>query len=124
LYKDIALDVVALPRRLTPTELLDRVRTVLADFEARHDLEQVNHIIDTAKARGRGALGTVAVEHVLERGQVETLYLPEPTLNDQPMQTLALDALTRGAEVVIVRGAAAEQLAQEGGVAARLYYAA
>ena len=81
-------------------------------------------MIDTASARGRAALGLVAVQHALERGRIQELIVPATAIHDAQLQDLMLKVVSAGTPVEFVHGAAAKLLAADGGIAARLYYAA
>lgn len=115
--------VLPLPMRMSSSEILDNVLPAAVEFERRQEMKLVTDVIDLAKSGGRGALGREAVQQALEMQQVELLILPYP-LNDEETATEAsARAFESGGSVELVYGAAADRLREEGGVAARLYYA-
>lgn len=122
--KDVVVAVMPLPMRYSAAEVLRNVQPVLVEHTENNDLQRVEQVIDTARARGRAALGLVAVQHALERGRIQELIVPATAIHDAQLQDLMLNFVSAGTPVEFVHGAAAKLLAADGGIAARLYYAA
>lgn len=118
--------MVTAPLYETTAQLFERVFPVAQTFEREQEVKLVSEVIDFAKSGGRGALGREAVDMALEMQRVEKLILPWP-VNDATFQSytedLAYRTLQLNGSIELVHGAAADRLASEGGVAARLYYA-
>lgn len=109
--------------RATDHEVLSAALPMALDYEQQREMKLVDELINLAKSGGRAALGTVAVEHALERQRVELLVAPWPMPNNHLAQELPFRVLASGGKIELVHGAAAERLKAEGGLAARLYYA-
>lgn len=121
--KTAVVDVVNIPLRVTAAELFQQVQPPALNYEREQEMTLVNQVIDFAKSGGRGALGRRAVEAALEMQQVELLLLPWPTDDLEYANELAFRALQLNSKIELVHGAAADRLNEEGGLAARLYYA-
>jgi len=117
------LAVVAVPPYVDDAEVVRRVSPVTAAAERAREVELVAEVVDLARSGGRGALGQADVAACLERKQVELLVLPWPIADAELRDRLPREAVAAGARVELVSGEAAQRLAQEGGVAARLFYA-
>jgi peptide subunit release factor 1 (eRF1) len=116
--------VMSIPMHLSDSEVMDRVQPVGLEYEREKERELVEDVIDKAKAHGgRGALGLDDVKQALEFGQVELLVIAWPQQDQDALNDLLLDALNNGVKVEFVHGEAANLLKNEGGIAARLYYA-
>ncbi len=126
LHDSVAKKVVAvlsIPQHLDDAAVVRLVGPVAVEVERQREVELVDEVINLAKSGGRGALGHPAVAACLERQQVELLVLPWPMQDPLLRDSLPREALTAGAKIELVSGAAAERLRSEGGVAARLFYA-
>lgn len=121
--KEQVVNVVNVPMRYTTQQIFEHVQPYALNYERDLEMDLVNQVIDFAKARGRGALGRKAVEEAMEMQRVELLILPWPTDDAEFANELAFRALQLNSEIELVHGAAAARLNQEGGLAARLYYA-
>lgn len=115
--------VLALPMRLSSSEILQSVLPTALEFERQQETKLVTAVIDLAKSGGRGALGRDAVQKALEMQQVELLILPYPLDDEETATQTSARAFEAGGSVELVHGAAADMLRDEGGIAARLYYA-
>src|SRR5690606_24658542 len=93
------------------------------DFEREHEQTLVDEVVNLAKSGGRGALGTRDVLECLRNKQVELLLVPWPLTDPELRVTLPELAMASSAEIELVAGPAAERIVEEGGLAARLYYA-
>lgn len=117
------VDVLPIPMRATTQQIIEQVQPRVQEFERQHEVELVRQVIDSAKAGGRGALGTKAVMDALAMQQVELLIMPWP-MDDEALATeLPERVYASGGSFELVHGEAAELLRKEGEIAARLYYA-
>lgn len=114
--------VVSVPNHLDDAEVVRRVLPVAVAAEREREVALVDEVVDMARSGGRGALGYAEVAACLERKQVELLLLPWPIADAELRDRLPREALAAGARVELVSGAAAQQILEEGGVAARLFY--
>jgi hypothetical protein len=114
--------VMPITMRAADHEVLTAVLPMALEYERQREMKLVDDLIDMAKARGRAALGIVAVEHALDQQRVELLVVPWPVTNHYLAQEIPFRLLTAGGKIELVHGAAAERLNTEGGIAARLYY--
>ena len=117
---------VGVPMFATTAEIFGRIFPVAQAFEREQEVKLVSDVIDFAKSGGRGALGREAVDMALEMQRVELLLLPWPvnaSTVQSYMEDLAYRTLQLNGSIEMVHEAAADLLASEGGVAARLYYA-
>jgi hypothetical protein len=114
------VSIQAIPLRSTTAEIQERILPSALSYERHEELALVNNVIDLAKAGDRGALGHKAVHEALIMQRVELLILPWPMEHDE--EVLEKTFLSSGS-VEFVHGEAAARLMQEGGIAARLYYA-
>jgi hypothetical protein len=115
--------ILHIPMRQSPPEIFEQILQHAQEFERKEEVELVNQVIDFAKAGGRGALGEKAVMDALEMQRVELLILPWPMDNSQMAMDLPFRVFASGGNIELVHGEAADRLNQEGGLAARLYYA-
>ncbi len=118
----LVVALVAVPQYVDDAEVVRRVLPAASASERARETALVGEVIDLAKSGGRGALGPAEVSACLERKQVELLLLPWPG-EDASLELLAREALAAGASVELVSGEAAARVVEEGGVAARLFYA-
>lgn len=94
------------------------------EFEREHEQALVEEVVNLAKSGGRGALGTEGVLECLRNKQVELLLVPWPLADEALRLELPELAMASSAEIELIAGPAAERVVEEGGLAARLYYAA
>lgn len=121
--KEALVDVLHIPLRSTTRDIMDKAQPAAEQYERAHEMTLVQQVIDFAKSRGRGALGRVDVAQALDQGRVELLIVPYPFSDEELMTSLTLQALGLNSDIEMVHGEAADLLQQEGGIAARLYYA-
>jgi hypothetical protein len=117
------IDVLALPLRDSPAEVLEKVLPVARDYERGQEAALVDEVINLAKAGGRAALGAGPVGLALQEGRVELLIASWTSESDTVTERLIVQALANNAKIELVHGDAATALNAEGGVAARLFYA-
>lgn len=126
LPEHIAKSVVAtmaIPMHLNRSEVFDLITPVAFNYEREQEMALVQEVIDFAKSGGRGALGRKDVDMALTMRRVETLLLPWPAEDETEANDLSARTFESGGRVELIHGAAADRLAQEGGIGARLYYA-
>lgn len=122
--QDSIIDVLPIPMRANLSEIFEQMQPRAVAHERQQELRLVQEVIDFAKSGGRGALGTKAVMDALTMQRVELLILVWSEVDDGGVRPdLPLRAFASGGQVELVHGEAAELLKQEGGIAARLYYA-
>lgn len=117
------VSIVSIPMRSSMQEILDRVQPVAYAYERENETTLLQQVIDFAKSGGRGALGQKAVSEALEQQRVELLIASWPLEDEAHFQQLAEQAFMSSGSIELVHGEVAERLRQEGGIAARLYYA-
>lgn len=115
--------VMPIPVRYAPHEVLSHVLPAALEYERQQEMALLDQIINLAKSGGRGALGKEAVLSALDQGRVETLVAPWPLNDSELLSQLPLRALKTNTTLELVHGDAAARLKDEGGLAARLYYA-
>lgn len=115
--------VLPIPMRSNLKQVIELAAPTALEYEREHEMMLVNEVIDFAKSGGRGALGFKAVQEALDMQRVEVLVIPYPMEDTELAAELPLRAFASGGTVELVQGAAAERLKEEGGIAARLYYA-
>ena len=127
LHEDVKkhlVSVISIPMHLNDSEVMERIQPVGLEYEREQEYKLVEDVINKAKAHGgRGALGQDEVEKAMEFGQVELLVLSWSVDDSEERNDLLLTALNNGVQVEFVHGAASDLLENEGGIAARLYYA-
>lgn len=110
-------------RAKAPTaEIVDRLQPEVIRYERDFETRLLDEVIDFAKSGGRGALGRKDVMRALQENRVELLVVPYP-LDDADMKKLPELVARSGGSIELVYGEAADKLREEGGFAARLYYA-
>jgi peptide subunit release factor 1 (eRF1) len=117
------VDVLPIPMRATEQEVLERLQPAAYAYERAHEKELLTQVIDFAKSGGRGALGRKAVMDALQQQRVELLILPYPMDDQALMEQMTQLVMQSSGSIEFVHDNEAERLRQEGGVAARLYYA-
>lgn len=119
--QDKVIAVLPIPITSQPHEVAERIGDVARAAEREHEAALVEEIISWAKARGRGAIGEVAVGRALERSAVRLMALPYPA--EEAFEPLLLDAVRQGSRVEFLHDEAADRARDAGGILARLYYA-
>lgn len=115
--------VVSIPRHYRLHEIFAHVQPVALSYERDEEMQQVDAVINAARAGGRAVLGVEAVKMALDRQQVAALMLAWPPENQDQTNDLVYQALTANSGFTIVHDAAADALRKAGGgAAARLYY--
>jgi len=117
------IGVLPIPMRSTTQQIIEIALPHALEYERQEEMTLVNQVIDFAKSGGRGALGPKAVMEALDMQRVELLIMPYPMEDTDLAAELPLRAFASGGSVELVHGEAADRLKQEGGIAARLYYA-
>jgi hypothetical protein len=102
-------------------EMLQHILPLAAAFERQQETVLVAEVINLAKAGGKAALGRENVLAALGQNRAELIIAPWPT-DDEVMTQIGLQAIQAGCQIELVRGAAAEHLRAQGGLAARLRY--
>lgn len=116
------INVLSIPLRTPDHEISEQIRQAAIEHERGYEYDLVQDVIGLAKADGRAALGLHDIRQALKMQQVELLVLPWPADEEETFSQVTLDALSMGADVELVHGAAASTLKQEANAAARLYY--
>lgn len=119
--REKVIGVLSIPVDTAAHEIVKRTYDLAEQAERDYEDGLVTEIINQAGARGRGAAGSVAVNHALDRAAVRLLVLPYPASDD--LEPLLLKAVHRGAEVEFLHGEPAARAAAAGGVLAQLFYA-
>ncbi|MBN8637983.1 MAG: hypothetical protein J0M07_21880, partial [Anaerolineae bacterium] len=122
--QDTMVTLLNTPLRANLQDIFDQAQPKAIEHERQEEMQIVQEVIDFAKAGGRGALGHQQVQEALTMQRVELLILPWSEVDAEGVRPdLPLRAFASGGSVELVHGAAADLLKQEGGIAARLYYA-
>lgn len=119
--REKVIAVLPIPIGSPAHEVAQRISETAIHAEREYETALVNEIVSSAKARGRGAMGGVAVGRAMERSAVRLLALPYPAEDD--FEPLLLDAVRQGARVEFLHDESAERAREAGGILARLYYA-
>jgi len=104
-------------------KVLAEVMDTALTYEREEEQALVDEVIGMAKAGGRGALGHAAVVQAITEQRVDTLLLTYPPTDNDIANDLKLKAFEANVTIELVKGDPAEKLEEEGGVAAKLYYA-
>lgn len=113
--------VLSIPVEAPAHVIASRIRETAEQHEREYEDALVAEVIGQAKARGRGATGTVAVGRALDRSAVRLLALPYPA--DEALEPMLLQAVRQGSQVEFLHGDASSRAAEAGGIIAQLYYA-
>jgi hypothetical protein len=110
----------------TPAELKDAVETAASALSVRLQHALVEQVIDATRSAGRACLGREHTERALQAGAVETLILSRAFARAEPgvAERIVDHAFEQGAVVEEISEAAAAELDREGGIGARLRFAA
>lgn len=114
-----------IPMDADETAIMKKIGQPAYDYERNYEYDLVNDVINRAKADGRGVLGRDDLERAMQMQQVEMIILPYRLLDDDPdyVHELTIWTIENNSQIEFVHGQAATQLDNEGGIAARLYYA-
>lgn len=115
------VDVLPIPIQTPAHDVLTAILPSATAYERTYETSLLTDIVDTARAGGAAALGTEAVQQALTLRQVQQLLLPYD-VDHGDAQAMVEATLSGRGHIELVRGQAADQLAQVGGVAAALYY--
>ncbi len=114
--------VVPMPVGSTDAEIAQRLDPHAQAHEEQQDLEHVA-ALGAAAAAGRATSGLDATVSALEHGLARDVLLSAHVAPGEDVERLARAAVLAGSDVRVVHAAAASALDEQGGVAARLYYA-
>jgi hypothetical protein len=113
--------VTAMDHKIAAKDLAEQVKGLAVGYESEHDLVVVDDLIAMHKRGGPAALGEEEVKEALAQGRVKSLVLPYP-IDAATFDALIVSATLQGVPIEFVFGAAADGLAQAGGIGAHLYY--
>jgi hypothetical protein len=116
------LGVIPLPFDAKDHEIGTTTMEIAAAHEAEDDLALVRELINRSEVSGRAVLGVDKVSEALDRQAVRTLVMSYP-LDAETFDDLIIRAVKNGCAYEFVYGEAAEQLNQNEGVGAQLFYA-
>lgn len=122
-YNTTMVGVFPHPMKLSDSDVLRAIQEPAEQFEREQELLLLNEVVDFAKSGGRGALGKKAVDDALTMQRVDLLLLPYPLEDPELAADMTARAFASGGRVELMHGEAGVRLSDEGGVAARLYYA-
>ncbi len=115
--------ITALPMYYSAHEVLQHILPMALEYEYQQEMMLVEQVVNTAKAGGRASIGREAVLHALDQQRVELLLAPWPMPDERLAQEIPSRVFAAGGDVELVHGPAAQRLMDEGGLAARLYFA-
>lgn len=119
------LERTSLHLDMTPAEVRAATQEAASELTRKLQQQRVEHVLDAARAQGRGCLGREETERALGERRVETLLLSRRFIAENPdyADHCVGAALEQDAEVDELSGDAAETLDAEcGGIAAALRY--
>lgn len=119
--RDLLVGVLPIPMDEDDATVMNRIMPHAAAYERQQEAQLVENTISAAKAGGRAALGYEDVQQALAMYQVDTLIAPWPPQDVTQLDEMTIQVLQGGGQVELVSGAAADQLAEHGGLAARLH---
>jgi hypothetical protein len=119
--KDIVVAVTSLDFKMSQVDIAAQIKSLANVYEEEHDLGEVAHLVSLHNRAGAVALGQEAVQEALEQGRIKSLILPYP-MDATQFDPLITKAAIQGTTIEFVYGAAADELAQVGGMGAYLYY--
>lgn len=124
--RERAVELTDLRADATPAEVKAAIDAAASALSARLQKALVDQVIEATRAAGRGCLGWEPTERALRAGAVETLLVSRRLARAEPdlVEHLVDRALEQGAVVEEVGGPAAGTLDREGGIGARLRFAA
>ncbi|MGH7577021.1 MAG: hypothetical protein ACREM1_18070 [Longimicrobiales bacterium] len=110
---------------MTPAEVKEATRKAASELTQGSQSEQLDRVLDAARAKGRGSIGREATEKALRDRRVETLLLSRTFIlgNADVADRCVGTALEQDADVEELSGEAADRLDREcEGIAAELRY--
>jgi hypothetical protein len=117
----LVVAVEPIDAKIDDTALARHVTTIAERYELEYDLAVVADLVERSGSNGAAVMERQRVEAALQRGAVKTLVLPYP-IDAEGFDSMIVDATLRNAQVEFVCGAAAERLAEYGGIGADLYF--
>jgi hypothetical protein len=117
------IGILPIPMNTPPHAIVERIQPLAHDHEREFEKALLDEVIDRAKSGGRGALGRSEVLKALKEQRVDLVIAPYPMDDAELMHTLPVQAMASRSRIELVHGEAADRLREEGGIAARLYYA-
>jgi hypothetical protein len=114
--------VVPMPVGSTDAEITARLDPHAQAFEEQQDLEQLA-ALGAADAAGRAVRGLDATASALEQFLARDVLLSAHLAPGEDVERICRGAVLSGADVRVLHAAAATALDEQGGAAARLYYA-
>ena len=120
------IEVAGVTADATPAELKEAVESAASALSTRLQRTLVEQVIDVTRSAGRACLGRDHTERALQAGAVETLILSRAFALAEPdvAERLVDHAFEQGAAVEEISEMAAKELDREGGIGARLRFAA
>jgi hypothetical protein len=124
--RDAALELSDINADATEAEIREAVDAAASEMSADLQEELVAQVIDATRSDGRACLGRERTERALQIGAVDTLLVSRTVGRNDPdlANRLFWTALEQGATVEEVANEAAAALDREGGIGARLRFAA
>ncbi len=124
--RERAMEASATQTDATPAELKEAVESAASALSLRLQRALVGQVIDTTRSAGRACLGREPTERALQAGAVEILLLSRAFARAEPdvAERFVDQALEQGATVEEISEAVATELDREGGIGARLRFAA
>jgi hypothetical protein len=124
--RERTIEVSGVHADATPAELKDVIESAASALSVRLQQALVEQVIDITRSAGRACLGREHTERALQAGAVETLILSRSFARAEPdlAERLVDHAFAQGAAVEEISEVAAKDLDREGGIGARLRFAA
>ena len=118
------VDIVSVPMNASEKEIMQRISQIAYNYERKYEDELIKSIMNIAHADGRGILGKEKLAKAMEMQQVELMVMPVSLLQSDPKYAheLTMWALNNNCPIEFVHGRAAQQLEENGEIAARLYF--
>ncbi len=114
--------IAAIPFEAAPAEIGNAIREIADVYETEKDGEIVDEVLAISQAGGTATFGQEAVQSAFAEGRVKALVIPYPVAADD-FDGLIVNAAKFNTPVEFVTGPAARTLNENGGLAAKLYYA-
>lgn len=124
--RERAINVPGVPADATTAELKEVVDAAASTLSSRLQRALVDQVMDATRSAGRACLGREHTARALQAGAVDTLILSRAFSRAEPdvAERFVDRAFQQGATVEEVSGVAAVDLDREGGIGARLRFAA
>ena len=124
--RERAIEVPEINADATTAELKEAIDGAASTLSNRLQQGLVEEVLNTTRAGGRACLGREPTERALEAGAVDTLLISRNYLRSEPdvAEWLVDRALEQGAAVEEIAEEVATELDHEGGIGARLRFAA